>query len=161
MPWYFLWGMTVVIAGIPILVAGVLWFFVKIGFIFKGKCTVKEFCVQLALLSLTFFVAIPLAHLENEFAEQRQLKSLKEKFEQYRNQHGIVPASLEDAGISSDRRLRYDLKQNKAPRLTYDSYSSCLCLYVYDFKNHAWFIKGYNFGSVSESEYWNDFEKAK
>lgn len=160
MPWYFFWGMTVyfliITSGLPILVI-LGCFIVKISLVFKRKRSGKEFAIQVVLVCATFFVAIPLAHLENGYVEQHKLESLKEKIELYKNQQGILPARLEEMGISSqDKRIHYKLNQNRAPRLTYSSNSICLCLYVYDFQKHVWYTKNYNFSSVNESEYWND-----
>jgi hypothetical protein len=121
----------------------------------------KKLGIQVALLSFTFFVAIPLAHLANGYVEQHELESLKEKVELYKNQHGTLPVGLEEIGISAqEKRIKYQLNQKQAPRLTYSSYSICGCLYVYDFQKHDWYTKGYNFGSVSESKYWDDVRLA-
>jgi hypothetical protein len=162
MPWYFVWGMTMLLlisTGILALLILVipLWFIIRIGLVFEGRCSGKKFGIQVACLSVTFFVAIPLAHLANGYVEQVELKSLKEKIELYINQHGILPTELGEMGISAqDKKIHYQLNQKRAPRLTYSSYSICVCLYVYDFQKHDWYTKSYNFSSVSESEYWDD-----
>lgn len=162
MPWYFFWGVTIFFLMstgtlILLILMMVLWFIVRIGLVFEGRCSGKKFGIQVALLITTFFVAIPLAHLANEYVEQCELKRLKEKIESYKNQQGVLPARLEEAGISAqDERIHYQLNQKREPRLTYSSYSICACLYVYDFQKHDWYTKKYNSGSVRESEYWDD-----
>ncbi|HEY8219635.1 MAG TPA: hypothetical protein VIF86_05995 [Methylobacter sp.] len=164
MPWYSFYGMTIffliITLGLPIWVI-LGWLIIKAALVFKGKCSGKEFGVQIVLLCVTFFVAIPLAHLANEYVEQGELESLKERIELYKNQQGVLPARLEETGISGqDKRIYYKLNQNRTPILAYSSYSICGCLYVYDFQKHVWYTKGYNFGSVSESEYWDDVHMA-
>ncbi len=160
MPWYFCYGMTIffliVTLGLPIWVV-LGWLIMKVVLVYKGKCSGKEFGVQIAFLCITFFVAIPLAHLANEFVEQHELESLKQKIELYKSQQNALPARLEEAGISEqNKRIYYKLNKDRAPILAYSSYSIDAGYYVYDFQKHIWCTKGYSFGSVSESEYWDD-----
>lgn len=164
MPWYFFYSMTIFFLiftlGLPIWVI-LGWLIVKVGLIFKGKCSRKEFGVQIALLCITFFVAIPLAHLANEYVEQHELESLKQKIESYKTQQDVLPARLEEAGISEqNKRIYYKLNKERAPILAYSSYSIGAGYYVYDFQKHVWYTKGYNFGSLSEFEYWDDVRTA-
>ncbi|TAK62694.1 hypothetical protein, partial [Methylobacter sp.] len=103
MPWYSFYGMTIffliITLGLPIWVI-LGWLIIKVALVFKGKCSGKEFGVQIVLLCVTFFLTIPLAHLANECVEQGELESLKERIELYKNQQGVLPARLEEAGIS-------------------------------------------------------------
>ena len=160
MPCYHFWAMSIFLLiitfGLPIwLILG--WLIMKAYLVFKGKYSGKEFCLQIVLLSITFFAAIPLAHLTNDYVEQRDLESLKERIELYKKQQGVLPAKLEEAGISGqDKKIHYKLNQERAPILAYSSYSMSVAYYVYDFQKHDWYTKGYNYASVSESQYWND-----
>jgi hypothetical protein len=155
MPWHYFWGAAIIFLiitlGLP------LWVIMKAVLVFKGKYSKKEFYVQIVLLCVTFFAAIPLAHLANYYVEQRELDSLKERIEWYKKQQGVLPAKLAEAGISEqDKRIYYKLNQDRTPILAYSSYSVGVGYYVYDFQKHHWYTKGYNYASVSESEYWGN-----
>jgi len=64
---------------------------------------------------------------------------------------------LEEAGIPrQDKRIYYKLNQDGTSILAYSSYSIGVGYYVYDFQKHHWYTKGYNYASVSESEYWDN-----
>jgi hypothetical protein len=164
MPWHCFYGMTIffliITWGLPIwMILG--WLIMKAALVFKGKCSGKEFGVQIALLCVTFFVAIPLAHLANDYVEQHKLESLKQKIELYKQQQGSLPARLKEAGISEqDKRIYYKSNRDRTPILAYSSYSVGVGYFVYDFQKHVWHTKGYNFGSVSGSEYWDDVRTA-
>jgi cell division protein FtsL len=73
------------------------WLVIKAVLVSKGKDSKKEFYVQIILLCVTFFAAIPLAHLANYYDEQRELESIKERIEWYKKQQNVLPAKLEEA----------------------------------------------------------------
>ncbi|MCQ8119997.1 DUF2628 domain-containing protein [Methylomonas rosea] len=160
-PWSGLWLILLVFLtttpflALFLLLVTIIWFEVRIRQVSKGKASGTELRFQTLLITFTCAIVIPFAHYSAKLEERKQMENLSNTFESYRQQNGLFPKELSQAGIIKNDRVDYTYFDWRSPRLTYMVYSGWEGgLFVYDVINHQWDNKGYNFASGSESQFW-------